>query len=220
MTLHRRALSVVTHRAVARHFPLYVARDAEAHIVDVVHLEHLGHAAHVAVAGGAGVGAESLDVPLVREVGVPRDEVHASPLDRLLVRPGLANLLDLRLGRAIAATDHEVASHAGLHRRNAGLGRDRHRVVAVLALHLELAGVDVVAEEDRLAWTLERSGVGDYGGRKGVGDRLRLLRLAGRATEHEQGCERGGADAANHESHRTHYRSHAEGVALPSTQTP
>ena len=97
------------------HLALDVSRDADTHVVDFVDLEHLGHAAHVAVARGAGVGTEGLDVPLVREVSVAREVMHAHPLDRLLVGPGLSDLLDLGLGGAVAAAHDEVAPQAGLH---------------------------------------------------------------------------------------------------------
>ena len=169
----------MAHRAVADDLPLEVAGDAETHVVDVVHLVDLRHAAHVPVARGARGGAERLDVALVREVGVAREVVHPHPLDGLLVVPGLAQLLDLGLGRAVASGHHQVAAHARLHGRDARLGRDRHRVVAVLALDLELTRVDVVAEEDRLARPFERSGIAQHGGRDRVGGGLGLLRLGG-----------------------------------------
>jgi hypothetical protein len=57
-----------------------VTGDAEAHVVHVVHFENLRHAIHIAVARGARVGTESLDVSLMREVRVARDEMHPNPL--------------------------------------------------------------------------------------------------------------------------------------------
>ena len=54
-----------------------------------------------------------------------------------------------------------------------GSAIDRNRVVAVLAGDLVLAGVDVVAEEDRLARTLERGRI--RGGQHDTRWRRRLL---------------------------------------------
>src|SRR5213076_981061 len=61
--------SVVTHGAVARHVAL-----------------------HVAVAGGAALGAQDLDMALVREPHEARQRVHARPHGRLLVDPRLSDL--------------------------------------------------------------------------------------------------------------------------------
>src|SRR4051812_36902013 len=106
-----RARSVVTHRAVPRHLTLQVARDAKAHVVDVVHPLDLGHALHVAVAGGASVGAEGLDMALMGEVGKASEVVHPHPFDGLLLRPGVAELLDLDLVAAVATGDDGVAAY-------------------------------------------------------------------------------------------------------------
>src|SRR5918999_1681697 len=150
---------VVTYRAIPRHVPLLMAGDAETHAIHVVHLEHLGHPLHVPVAGGACVGTERLDVSLVWEVGVPGEIVNADPFDRLLLAPGLAQLPDFRLMRAVSPADDQVTSHTGLNRRDAGLRRDRDRVMAVLALDLVLTRVDVVAKEDWLPRTRKAAGV-------------------------------------------------------------
>jgi hypothetical protein len=48
-----------------------------------------------------------------------------------------------------------MAAHAGLEARDTRLIRYAHAVVAVLALDLVLAGVDVVAEKDGLAGTVK-----------------------------------------------------------------
>src|SRR5919106_2532871 len=114
-------------------------------------------------------------MPLVREVRVAREEVDSDPFHRLLLGPGLPQLPDLGPAAAVAAGDDEVAAHAGLHAGNPGLGRDVNRVVAVLTLHLELAGVDVVPEEDRLAGTPERPGITDDRCRDRIGGGLGLL---------------------------------------------
>src|SRR6476646_8470067 len=141
----------MTYRTVPRDVSLQMTRDAESHAIDVVHLEDLGHALDLSMTGAAGIGSQRLDMSLMREVGVAGQVGNPEPLDRFLVGPCLTDLLDLGLMGAVAAPDHQVTSHAGLHRGNPGLGRHGHRVVAVLTLDLVLAGVDVVPKEDRLA---------------------------------------------------------------------
>src|SRR6185312_7455411 len=69
--------SVVTHGAVARDVALHVAVDAPAHL-ERRDLVYLRHGAHVAVAGAAALGAQNLDVPLVREAHEARECVHRS----------------------------------------------------------------------------------------------------------------------------------------------
>src|SRR5438477_11612371 len=88
--------SVVTHGAVARDVALHVAVDAPAHL-ERGDLVPLRHGAHVAVAGHAALGAQDLDVPLVREAHKTRQRVHASPHGRPLVDPRHAHLSELRL---------------------------------------------------------------------------------------------------------------------------
>src|SRR3954463_6063678 len=107
---------IVTYRAISRDLPLDVASDAETHPVHVVHLEDLRHPLHVAMAGGAGIGTQGFDMPLMREVSMPGEIVHPHPFDRLLLRPRLPKLLDFRLVRAVPPPDHEVTSHTGLNR--------------------------------------------------------------------------------------------------------
>src|SRR5919112_5269904 len=96
----------------------------------------------------------------MRKVRVPGEIVDAHPLDGLLFVPRLAQLLDLGLMGTVSSPNHQVASHTGLDRRDARLGRDGDRVMAILALDLVLAGVNVVAEEDRLARPAKVSTVG------------------------------------------------------------
>src|ERR1044071_5292338 len=146
----------MTRRAVTIHTPRQVTTHTEPHVVDVVPLEHLRHALHVPVTGHAGIGAHRLDVPHVGEMHVPGEGVDPSPFERRLGRvlpiaPELAELPDLRLVCRVGAGDERVAPHAGFHGRDAGFARRGHGVMAVLALDLVLAGVDVVTEEDRLA---------------------------------------------------------------------
>src|SRR5256886_2008501 len=129
---------------------------------------HLGHRAHVPVARGATLGAEHLDMAHMGEAHEPREGVDPDPLRRLLARPRLAHLLDLRLMRGRRAADHLVAAEAGLDRWDSGLTRDGDGAVTVEAGDLVLAGGDVMAEEGRLARTSEFPRVGDdasWGGR-------------------------------------------------------
>lgn len=150
----------MTRRTIPIDFPFHMAGDAEAHVRHVVHLEDLRHSLDVAMTGAAGVGSHRLNVPTVREVHVPRQRMNAGPLQMrfggiALVGPELAQLLDFRLAPAVAPRDDHVAAHAGLEARDARLIRYAHAVVAVLALDLVLAGVDVVTEKDGLAGTVE-----------------------------------------------------------------
>src|SRR5215204_1323148 len=154
---------IVTYRAVPRHLPLRMAGDAKPHSIHVVHPEDLWHPLHLAMAGAAGVGPERFDVPLVRKMSVAGQVMDSNPLDRLLLGPGLAHLLDLRLVRAVTASDYQMAAHAGLDRGYPRFGRHRDGVVAVLALDLVLSGMNVVTKEDRLAgaWQTSRIGGGE-----------------------------------------------------------
>src|SRR5215208_7152122 len=111
----------MTYRAVPRHLPFRVAGDAEAHAVHVVHSEYLGHPLDLAVAGAARVRAHGLDMTLMGKMGVAWQIVDANPFDGLLLIPGLPQLFDLGLVRTVPTADHQMAAHAGLHRRNAGL---------------------------------------------------------------------------------------------------
>src|SRR5215472_1243744 len=87
---------VVAHRAVARDLLLDVTPDAPAH-PERLDLRDLGGLGDVAVTQDAGVVAQRLDVPHMREVHEPGEGVHADPLGRLLVAPGLPHLRDLGL---------------------------------------------------------------------------------------------------------------------------
>ena len=98
----------MTYRTVPRHLPLDVAGDAEPHVVHSVDLEDLGHALNVAMTGSARRGTQSLNVPLVGEMGMPREIVNPHPFDRFLLVPCLAELLDLGLMRAVASADDKM----------------------------------------------------------------------------------------------------------------
>src|SRR5207247_5467355 len=163
-------------RAIAAHLPLHVAVDAPAHL-ERGDLMHLRHRAHVPVARGAALGAENVDVAHMGEPHEAGERVDADPLRRFLVDPGRLHLLDLRdfgatsrrilrgchgpAERPFAPADDLVAAEARLDRGDPGLTRDGDGAVTVEAGDLVLAGVDVVAKEDRLTGTGEFPRVGD-----------------------------------------------------------
>src|SRR5215218_5731249 len=202
----------MTYRAVPRHLPLRMASNTKAHPIHVVHPEDLRHPLHFAMAGAAGVGPERFDVPLVRKVCVAGQVMDADPLDGLLLGPGLAHLLDLRLVRAVPAPDHQMAAHARLERGNPRFRRNRDGVVAVLALDLVLPGMNVVTKEDRLAGAVQTSciagGESRCEGRIGFG---RSLLGAGTGTaEREESSQASGCNATDDESQLTHHHLTAE----------
>src|SRR4029077_6894247 len=84
---------VVAHRAVARHFLFDMTADAPAHPqrLDLRDLCGLGD---VAVAHDAGAVPQGLDVSHMREVHEPGQRMHANPLRRSPVAPGLPHLAD------------------------------------------------------------------------------------------------------------------------------
>src|SRR5438876_9756549 len=202
--------SVVTHGAVTRDAVLHVAVDAPAHL-ERGDLVHLRHGAHVAVAVDAALGAQDLDVALVREAHEARERVHASPLGRPFVGPRLAHLLDVRLMGRRGAADQLMTAEAGLHRGDPRLARDGHRAVTVQAGDLILTGVDVVTEEDGLAGTLQPPRVADDGSLV-AGRRLTSLC---RGRESDQQCDRDappGPDPTTPLRHPEH--SMANGIGL------
>jgi hypothetical protein len=178
-----------------------MAGDAEPHVVHSVHLVDLGHALDVAMAGHAGVRTERFDVSLMGKVGVAREIMNPNPFYRLLFIPRLAKFPDLGLASAVAASDDQMASHAGLHRGDTRLRRDGDRVVAVLALDLVLTGVDVVAEENRLARSFEAAtiGGGEHGSQDRICDRASLLGLRRDSSEREKGNNASGCHATDDE---------------------
>jgi hypothetical protein len=202
----------VTYRAIPRHLTLEVTGDAETHAVDVVHLEYLRHPLHVTMAGGARVRAERLYVTLMRKVSVAWEVVHPHPFDRFLLGPGLTQLLDFRLVGAIPPSDDEMATHAGLNGRDARLGRDLNRVMAVLALHLVLPGVDVMTKEDRLAGSAQATtiGSGEDGSGGGVGAGGGLLSERRISTEYYEGSDASGCNATDDECQLTNHHLTAE----------
>lgn len=99
----------------------------------------------------------SRDVGRVIEIDVVGQAVNANPVDRLAGPPALVDGLELGAGRVDGRVDRRTA---GRHRavaidasgrgRDGGVSRLIDRIVAIAAVHLELAGVDGVAERDRL----------------------------------------------------------------------
>src|SRR5260370_32585588 len=164
---------VVAYGAVARHFVFDVAAHTPTHL-QRGHLVYLRHVLHVAVACSARLRTERFDVAHVWEARETRQRVDAHPLRRLLLPPRIADLLDFGLVLRRGAADQLATPQARLQRWQSGLTGDGRRVVAVHARDLVLAGMDVVAKEDRLARTLERSGVVDDGRLVTRGSRFRL----------------------------------------------
>src|SRR2546430_6910826 len=154
--------SVVTHGAVARDVALHVAVDAPAHL-ERGDLVHLRHGAHVAVAGGAALGAQDLDMALVREAHEARECVHARPHGWPLVDPRLSDLFNLRLVGLRGTADYLMTAQARLHRGGPRPARAGRGAAAIQTGDLILTGVDVVAEKDGLAgalWAPPVAGVG------------------------------------------------------------
>jgi hypothetical protein len=86
------------------------------------------------------------DVAVVAELHVVGHAMDADPIDRLLVLPVLLELLDaLEVGAELG-----VAAHARLDRGNSGHAAAVRTTVTVEAIDLVLAGVQRVAERDRL----------------------------------------------------------------------
>src|SRR5215510_15860611 len=155
---------VVTHRAVAADIARDVTADAPPHL-QRGHLADLRHPIDLAVTVGARLRPrpEHLDMPHVREVDEPGQRVDPDPLGRFPVRPGGTHLPDFGLMRWSRSGNDLMTAEAGAQRRDPRLGRYRHRIVAVHARDLVLAGVDVVSEEDRLTGALQSRGVGNDG---------------------------------------------------------
>src|SRR5437879_2718636 len=200
--------SVVTHGAVARDVALHVAVDAPAHL-ERGDLVHLRHGAHVAVAGGAALGAQDLDMALVREAHEARECVHARPHGWPLVDPRLSDLFDLRLVGLRGTADYLMTAEAGLHRGDPRFARDGHRAVAVQTGDLILTGVNVVTKEDGLAGTLQPPRVADDGS---LVARRRLTSLC-RGRKGDRQCDRDpGPDPPTPLRHPE--RSMANGIGL------
>ena len=145
----------------------------------------------------------------MREVDVPRERVHADPLDRLLLVPGLAERSSIsELGwrcrcrrRPGGIPCRSASTECPARRRpppsSGSTGSD-----------LVLAGVDVVAEEDRLARALEGRRI-----RRGQHDAWRSRRLLGPGRpfddrERDDGCR---TRTQRYPSRLPHYRFTAQG---------
>ena len=134
--------------AVPGNAALYVASDTPTHRKRLVDLLDNRHFLDVPMAGRAV--DFSGDVPHVRKMDVVRDLVDPNPWNRLLPRPVIPDVLDLRLLPFIGPKDDLVAPPAGRDRWDAGVDRPLRRKVAVLAVDLVLAGVNGMGERDRL----------------------------------------------------------------------
>jgi len=86
------------------------------------------------------------DMRLMVEVDKIREDVHPRPPDRLFFIPCFADLLDFGL----RCRNKLVATHAGLHRGNHRSLPSACAAVAILTAHLVVAGVNLMAESDRL----------------------------------------------------------------------
>src|SRR5947208_3854695 len=124
-----------------------MTRDAPAHREG----GHLGDHRHRLYRPVTGLAREpDLDVTLVRELDEPRHLVDAGPRHRSALLPVCPELLDLLLQLRVLGRDDLVAAHAAPDRRHPGVGGAPGVGVTVLAVDLEVAGVDPVAEEYRL----------------------------------------------------------------------
>src|SRR5271168_2682103 len=138
--------SVMTADAVERRFFLRVTVHAEAH-VDFMHRHDAIHRLHRSVTALAF--DPGMNMGTMREAHEVRQRVHAIPLDlerrRRVVRPRPRHRRDSAAGNAVAMT-----SYASRDRRNPRLGRSARVGMAILTWNLVHAGVDAMAEWDRL----------------------------------------------------------------------
>ncbi len=86
------------------------------------------------------------DVRLMIEIDEVREHIHLCPPNRHLLIPCLADLLNLGFRRS----NKLMTSHAGLHRRNHRSFSSACTAVAILAAHLIVPRVNLMAERDRL----------------------------------------------------------------------
>ena len=87
------------------------------------------------------------DVRLVIEIDKVRQHVYFCPPDRRLLVPRFADLLNLRPRRS----DELMTTHACLNRGNHRGFASARPAVTILAAHLIIPSMDLVAEGDRLA---------------------------------------------------------------------
>ena len=186
----------MTHAAIACHLVFDVTAHAPPH-AQRRDLGHLRHTLYFPVARRARLRAECFDVTHVRETREAGKRVDANPFRRLAIAPRIAHELDLRAfgarsGRvafqslAGSATHHLMAAEAGLQCGNPRLARNGGGIMAIHTGDLIFAGVDVVAEKNRLARPLEVAGITDDGSLVACcGSRLRLLAVRGRRREGE-----------------------------------
>lgn len=91
-----------------------------------------------------------VDVCAVVEVGKVGELVDANPLDRLTGLVSIHNFLNFSRAGFGARLDQGVAIHARLGRGDPAVATLFHIEVAIAAIHTEFAGVQLVAEGDRL----------------------------------------------------------------------
>ena len=136
----------MTANAVERRFFLRVTLHAKTH-VDFMHRHDTIHRLHRPVTSLAFY--PRVYMRPMREAHEVGQRVHAIPLDlersRRVVRPRPSHRLDAAAGYSVA-----VASHAPRDRWNSGFGRSARIGMAVLAGDLVHAGMDAMAEWDRL----------------------------------------------------------------------
>ena len=136
----------MTDNAVERRFFLRVTVHAKAH-VDFMHRHHAIHRLHRPVTSLAFY--PRMYMRPMREAHEVRQRVNAIPLDlergRRVVRPRPRHRLDAAAGNSVA-----MASDASRDRWNTRFGRSARILMAVLAGNLVHAGMDAMAEWDRL----------------------------------------------------------------------
>ena len=121
-----------------------VASDAIRHIRELERRCDFAHRLNFAVAFLAGDVLPNMR--LMIEIDEVWKDIYLCPPNRHLLIPGFADLLNL----GFRGSNKLVASDAGLHRRNHGSFSPACTAVAVLAVHLIVPCVNLMAERDRL----------------------------------------------------------------------
>ena len=134
----------MTRQAIVRCAALAMTVKAPPHR-QIPHARDVLHPRHVAVALTA-CDARA-EMRLVAEVDEAGKDVHALPGNRLAGFPVAAHLRDLR----VVGIDEPVTSYAAFDRRDPRKRRPSRRGVTELAAQLVVAGVNGMAEIDRLA---------------------------------------------------------------------
>ncbi len=142
-------------------FRVAMAIDTPSHRLIFVLVDDF-HLVDATVASDAG--NASSDVGRVIEVDVVGKAVNANPVDRLAGSPAfmdglepprfVAVCMDSRIGRGTVRGHRTVAVDTSLSGRNGRVSRLVNRIMAVTAVHLQLAGMDRMTEGDRLDWLI------------------------------------------------------------------